>query len=954
VALVVGLLSAIHVTSRNALRQYVEDQLSRVPWDMTVYQLTELDYATRVREAIRSLEDVRQVENLYFLRASLPPTSVPEVDHKALRTPWLALLTATDPSLLPREVRPQSGKGVLVLVGSKAEIGDAYLALQGRRTFGLRVTEEDELGRPVRSAILFSVPLERTIRMERRDLNRWFMDQTSSPALIPEVGVILVVPRHDDRILYLFDAVARGLRIRHAEFDIHARRAEYLPDILHLVRINRAKLITGWDVPGSSARVEALGEAVRSAAQEAGYRAGLDPTTGALLQRMTRISRLVGLLTLLISLPLLWIAWILLANVSNLLVLNERRKLGLLRLRGAPGQTLAWVLLGSIVGGGIVGGLVGALVGTLLPLRLYQAGWLPRTLVGRVQPTEWIMAFIGIGVGMALVASLRLARYATSVSPLEASARVAPSEWIQGTVRFSGPQLVALLVGAGKVAGWVLGLRLAHPDVRPLAFLDQALDFVAFPLFVYGLATLVASRRQAVTSLMEPWVRVVAGPMAPVALRHLATRPHRVAAFLLLFAMLTTVSLYPTVMTAVFDHKLYRAAQVQLGGELQLILNGPDVLPRWMRTGRIPLRRQVTTVHNALQPVLDRIERLPGVAGVGYVVEALGKGLYMRGYGFDSIPAYLLDDVSGYLKHHYYEEALGFGSGFSEVLRRVGVGQVATAPALAAYWGRRPGDPMPIGARLDGSMATAPLAGSLHLLPGMPLATISDRESYVSARVEYLNYLFQNRAFVVLNDRDAAAADLDVLIPRVVLNVRVQADADLESVRKSVLAALPVEPLEVRGLQEELGRLGSDMFIFLARENMRVFLSGGLLLTVAGVVAVALCNYADDRRTLALLRVRGSGPGHVVQFLSPLVWGPSVVGLVVGVLVALLVGYGITDVIWRLREVLTILVILPTRLRISAWTVAVAMGLFALVVVLQVLFGRWVFRRTARESLVES
>lgn|GEM_PF-6565261 len=109
VALVVGLLSAIHVTSRNALRQYVEDQLSRVPWDMTVYQLTELDYATRVREAIRSLEDVRQVENLYFLRASLPPTSVPEVDHKALRTPWLALLTATDPSLLPREVRPQSG-----------------------------------------------------------------------------------------------------------------------------------------------------------------------------------------------------------------------------------------------------------------------------------------------------------------------------------------------------------------------------------------------------------------------------------------------------------------------------------------------------------------------------------------------------------------------------------------------------------------------------------------------------------------------------------------------------------------------------------------------------------------------------------------------------------------------------------------------------------------------------
>ncbi len=87
-----------------------------------------------------------------------------------------------------------------------------------------------------------------------------------------------------------------------------------------------------------------------------------------LLKRMAEISRLIGLATLLIAIPLLAIAWMLASNLSSLLILNERRKLGLMRLRGVPGKLLGQSLLISIGLGGLIGGIIGLTLGTLIPL----------------------------------------------------------------------------------------------------------------------------------------------------------------------------------------------------------------------------------------------------------------------------------------------------------------------------------------------------------------------------------------------------------------------------------------------------------------------------------------------------------------------------------------------------------------------------------------------------------
>ena len=53
---------------------------------------------------------------------------------------------------------------------------------------------------------------------------------------------------------------------------------------------------------------------------------------------MQNIARLIGVVSLLVALPLLWMAWVLAANLAGLLMLNERRTLGLMRLRGISGR----------------------------------------------------------------------------------------------------------------------------------------------------------------------------------------------------------------------------------------------------------------------------------------------------------------------------------------------------------------------------------------------------------------------------------------------------------------------------------------------------------------------------------------------------------------------------------------------------------------------------------------
>lgn len=117
-AVVVFLLAILQVASRHALKDYADDQLGRIPWDISVYQSAETGFGHTgtVAANLRGLPQVASTENLFFLRAAVP-TIRPYVDDQPLLTPWVSVLMATDDALLPPELRPEKGRAVVALVG---------------------------------------------------------------------------------------------------------------------------------------------------------------------------------------------------------------------------------------------------------------------------------------------------------------------------------------------------------------------------------------------------------------------------------------------------------------------------------------------------------------------------------------------------------------------------------------------------------------------------------------------------------------------------------------------------------------------------------------------------------------------------------------------------------------------------------------------------------------------
>jgi hypothetical protein len=963
---VVFLLSAIQIASRYALKQYVEDQLTRVSWDVSVYQPSDLAQAEKTRKQIAGIEHVTETQNIFFLRTSVPPTTVAYIDGQPMRSPWLSMLSVTDPSMLPMEIRPSPGKSVLVLVGSKAQMGDAFLQLQNKKLFELRINIKHHgmlIGRPGLEHQLekqvFQVPLERTVRMDRNDVNRWFMDQTSSPTLVPELGVILVTA-YNPKILNAFDAVSRGVANHfdgddpeemQGDHEHEMTAGQYLPDIIHLARMDRKAVISGWDVEASHARVAGLGRKIYEAAHLINSQVGIDNTSGVLLERMSKTAQAVALISLLAALPLVWMAWVLLANLSSLLLLNERRTFGLLRLRGVSGRDLGRAMQVAIAAGGLFGGGLGAVLGTALPILFYARSWLPWQTIIKIQNPYVLTMSLIIGVGISLLASRRLVRYAASISPLEASGRIAASEASQAKVGFGWLQLLLLSLGTLKVLSWIFGWSFVG-DASPawIGLLERGLDFVAFPFFVYGLTSLLVSRRTWLTVLLRPAALLFGGRLREVSLQHMSMRPHRIAGLLLIVAMMASISLYPTIMTAVFDNKIERAAHVQLGGQFQVSINIPDLVPA-ASLSKDGLRERYELVRARSLALQARLKALIEVKSAGFMVEGLVDGLYMPGQGFNSIPIYLIDSPDSYLGTFYSEAALGESDDFEGLIGKLDTSNLLLSTAMTKFWQRPVGGDMPVGHDINGRMLSAPVGGTLHFMAGIPLTTVQDRDSFVGERVDYLNYLFNNRSYIVASANDPKLATLDVLMQRLVLTIEPNVGVTSSALRRAVLSALPSEPMQVRDLGDEVSRLGSDMYIFLARQNVQIYMFGGVLMALIGILAMAFTNYAEDRRTLGLLRIRGCGPREIFQFLSAGLSAPATVGLIFGALISLVVGFGITNLIWKLHDLKNIMLYLHTHLAVS-WQTATVGGLLILIVLAIVLFfSRWIFKRSARESL---
>ena len=985
--LVGALLATVNVTSRYALKLYVDDQLRRIPWDLAVYQQGAVGNDRSLQTQITNTRGVTRVESMAFLRARFPEGGEVEaqVDRKPFTAPWLCLLAASDPSILPPELsfalehRSNTGDrkrgAVLSLVGPEYAMGKAFLALQGARDFTLQVHVQDQ------PRFLFNTPINKVVRLDRDELNRWLMDQTGSVSYVPYIGAILLMPYEWD-ILTKFDQVATGFVpsdiVGVADQDAgHIQMAEYAPEVVYLARIDRASLVSGWDIPGSLANVKALNARLHSRAEENppipksalqepapghSHEAGepaedskfsgsvsfvVDSTTEVLLERMQGIARLIGLVSLLVALPLLWMAWVLAANLAGLLMLNERRTLGLMRLRGISGDLMGRALLVSIVGGGVAGGLLGLAAGSVLPLLVYERGRLPAGVLSEPRQIGIFAAFLAISVVLALVVSRRLVKYAMTISPLEASRRVSGSEAVQVSMTFGPVQQLALVVGGYVLFGWIFDFAISDTFTW-FRLVDRLLDFLGLPLFLYGVATLMASRRERIQHVMAPVLTPIGGVLGKFALRHMSVKPHRMVAFLLIVALMSSVSLYPVITSRSFKDKAIRGARVQLGTDWQVLFNGPDLVDVNRLSGTAASQLA------ALKPEIAKlVTSLGGVAGVEdatYMIEAVLPSFYLPGYGLRGVPLYLLGNTDEYGSRVYSEPGVGLSADFQTILSHLN-DHVAVSPPVADFWRLEPGSQMLLGLDPDRRAVASKAAGILAFLPGLPPKSVSDRQGYVQARVDYLNYLFSSNAYLATSADNPQLGALQILIPRVIVLMRTDREVDPVAFQQAIAKAAPFPPLEIHSLSQEIGKVGSDMYISLALANMRIYLVGGLLLALIAILAVAMANYSEDRRTLALLRIRGASPASMWRFVVAMLLSPALVGLALGAVSSVLAGFGLANYVWRLREIRTVVQLLPTHLVVAPLTGWVALLLIVILVGIASGFSWWVFRHTAHESM---
>ena len=70
--LVGALLATVNITSRYALKLYVDDQLRRIPWDLAVYQQGAVGSDRTLHTHIAKAAGITRVESLAFLRARFP------------------------------------------------------------------------------------------------------------------------------------------------------------------------------------------------------------------------------------------------------------------------------------------------------------------------------------------------------------------------------------------------------------------------------------------------------------------------------------------------------------------------------------------------------------------------------------------------------------------------------------------------------------------------------------------------------------------------------------------------------------------------------------------------------------------------------------------------------------------------------------------------------------------
>ena len=606
------------------IKGYVDDQLTKINWDQVIYQFFDLTTHERISQEIERVENVEVVETLGWLRLKLTGETLTEFSEgRRVFIPWVTIVSASDPAVLPPALR---GERTLAVIGSQRRLQSATGQLaSGTIQIVYRPQEQERSGASVR---LLGASFNRVVQADRQDVIQWIMREVGGSTLVPDEGLIVVLPfaEFSREVGRIAAAVKRidDLGDDDADAEESGMRVSFAPEISHLMRFNRAALVTGWDLRESVGNVGTMVERVHRLAEQHSFRTITNSDLLISLDKLSRSERLVSIVSVLLSSPILLMLWIFAGSLGSLVVLNSKRTMGLLRLRGVSGRALQSTTLIAIGAGGLVGGVIGGLLGTFIPVLGYQFNGVsaPWERLTRIQEPWLLFGFVVVGTLFAMASGKKVSDYCIEVTPHDAAARVSASEAETFAFRWSWLHFQALLLGTYKIVAWVVD----YTPPAPLLWLDRLLDYLGAPLFIYGVTTLLVSRSRVVRALFAALAAPVAGILREFVVSNMMMRRHRTTSAILITALMFAITLYPRVTADSFYDKVFRGVQVNTGADLAVILDSSELLGEKLKIAGVGEHfDKLERAASALQKVINSV---PGVKTSSPLYEMLIPGQF--------------------------------------------------------------------------------------------------------------------------------------------------------------------------------------------------------------------------------------------------------------------------------------------------------------------------------------
>lgn len=970
----VAVLSALFLNANYSIQSYINNQLGLIAWDASVSHQANASQYQQFQRRLLTIPGVNKLGTIALLRVRTRALDTQDVisaedNGRNLSTAWFVVMAVSDQSILPPQLRSdetsQPGTYRAALIGgtrtdSRPELGGgSTLTLrQSQREltpYDLDGDEKDTRPGIDTPQILLQSRVSSFVQIERAEMNRWLLRSAESISFFPEDSVVLVVPISElARISALLDK---------AFADTPDVDSVYLPEITHLVGLDRPHFMRPWRYADAIQNLSMLRQTLLHDVRDLTPSSTVGSNTLATLVRMESISRQVGIAALLLSIPLLWLGWLVSRMLSDLVLMNERRLIGLAIIRGISGASLGRALLLSLAAGGFAGGVLGLAAGLGSTIAVQAiAGNPPPPASLVLAGIGYLLLFVLIGTTLTIISGWGIVRRVRSMSPRDSIAHVSSPAVAPQSGPASAAYLLAvipaLLLGGYKIADWLcqnafsIALRNSGaPYAGLLLALDTAMNFLVVPFVLFGLLGLQRRKARWLQYVLSGIAAPVAGKLQWFASSHLMVNRNRVISIIFVASLSMSLALLPQVAADTFNGRLVRGLEVSLGGDAQLDYNLLDLA----NTGSDMMASR--EIQRLAQPKLSMLARSvkasPLVDKVTLVEQFIDPEIYLRDQS--GLTINLIQSADDYLQTVRYEDGLGISRPFSTIVRSAGNNGLVASSGLLSV--RKLGPDRSINLGYEGDTPIRDHFGDVaSFLPGQPLGDFQQREGYGAEQIDYLNHLASGSAWALSTVSEFQRGDL-ARLPikplRAVFILRLKpgtSDADVAA----LAGRLPIKPDNIRYLDTERLSLSKDMFISLTLSNMKVLLVGCLILSLSGIVAMGLVNLASERRTLSLLRVRGLAPQTVLRFSLAIFLAPVMTGVILGILLGVLAGYGISQTIWQMPRISGVAGLLLNKISFSLSAVELIVGFTLALVLVATVFSVWPLRTHAYQNLLRS